>query len=439
MGSRKQSGNGKRRKRPLSFVDLFSGCGGMSLGLLQAGLRGLFAIEKDEMAFRTFAHNLLGGSVGHGFAWPEWLPREPHDLASVIRRQKGKLIALRGHVDLLAGGPPCQGFSFAGRRKKADARNRLFKLYVEAVRLLRPRVVLVENVPAILIPHGKKRRHLENPRGVGRPLKSYAQRIRDALQKEGYSFCSVTVEASRYGVPQRRLRFVGVGVRTSAVSSEALGRLFDRALERTRVSVLRKKGLNPDRPVTARQAISDLEIRDRRKLILCRDEDSPSGFKEMRYRGPRTAFQKLMHAGLNGQQLNSLRLARHTEEVSLRFQRILRECRLGVRLDDSDRERLELKKHRVVPVHAGMAAHTITTLADDVVHYSEPRILTVRESARLQTFPDNFDFKGKYTTGGAQRCKECPRYTQVGNAVPPLLAEHLALALAALLKRTSGD
>ncbi|MBK6780906.1 MAG: DNA cytosine methyltransferase [Gemmatimonadetes bacterium] len=76
----------------------------------------------------------------------------------------------------------------------------------------------------------------------------------------------------------------------------------------------------------------------------------------------------------------------------------------------------------------------MTTLPDDVLHYSEPRILTVRESARLQSFPDWFTFSGKYTTGGRQRVKECPRYTQVGNAVPPLLAQAIGTALAAALR-----
>ena len=74
-------------------------------------------------------------------------------------------------------------------------------------------------------------------------------------------------------------------------------------------------------------------------------------------------------------------------------------------------------------------APTITTLPDDVLHYCEPRILTVRECARIQSFPDWFRFEGKYTTGGKERVKECPRYTQVGNAVPPLLAKAIGVAV----------
>ena len=98
-------------------------------------------------------------------------------------------------------------------------------------------------------------------------------------------------------------------------------------------------------------------------------------------------------------------------------------------MDDESRKGYGLKKHRIYPMSDISPAPTITTLPDDVLHYSEPRILTVRESARLQSFPDWFQFKGKYTTGGDRRTKECPRYTQVGNAVPPYLARAIGSAL----------
>lgn len=92
-------------------------------------------------------------------------------------------------------------------------------------------------------------------------------------------------------------------------------------------------------------------------------------------------------------------------------------------------ERFGLKKHCVVPLDADRPSHTLTTLPDDFLHYSEPRILTVREYARLQSFPDWYEFRGKYATGGDQRLSECPRYTQAGNAVPPFLAEFVGLLL----------
>jgi len=91
---------------------------------------------------------------------------------------------------------------------------------------------------------------------------------------------------------------------------------------------------------------------------------------------------------------------------------------------------MSLRKLRIVPLDPDRPSHTVTTLPDDILHYKEPRILSVRESARIQSFPDWFIFKGKFTTGGNRRKRECPRYTQVGNAVPPLLAQAWGSAIA---------
>lgn len=135
--------------------------------------------------------------------------------------------------------------------------------------------------------------------------------------------------------------------------------------------------------------------------------------------------------------MDSMRLARHGQEVRDRFKRILDECTPGVLMSKDDRNRFGLKKHRIYVMSGDLPAPTITTLPDDVLHYAEPRILTVRESARIQSFPDWFRFRGKFTTGGSMRVKECPRYTQVGNAVPPYLARAIGLALAAALTEAS--
>ena len=106
-------------------------------------------------------------------------------------------------------------------------------------------------------------------------------------------------------------------------------------------------------------------------------------------------------------------------------------------MDDKSRKTYGLKKHRIYPMSSGEPAPTVTTLPDDILHYCEPRILTVRESARLQSFPDWFAFKGKFTTGGDRRTKECPRYTQVGNAVPPFLARAIGIAVRNLLEEVA--
>ena len=102
-------------------------------------------------------------------------------------------------------------------------------------------------------------------------------------------------------------------------------------------------------------------------------------------------------------------------------------------MSEEDRARLGIRKTAIAPLAPDQPSHTLTTLPDDLLHYAEPRIHTVREHARLQSFPDWFEFRSNYTTGGDRRARECPRYTQVGNAVPPLLAGAIGEALLVIL------
>ncbi|HHK8603700.1 TPA: DNA cytosine methyltransferase, partial [Vibrio parahaemolyticus] len=127
------------------YIDLFSGCGGLSLGLRNAGWQGVFAIEKDPMAFSTFKHNLIDNKDSH-FDWPEWLPIEEATIQDVLEKHKKELVSLRGHVDLIAGGPPCQGFSLAGKRNEKDPRNKLSEEYIKMVEIVSPKFILLENV-----------------------------------------------------------------------------------------------------------------------------------------------------------------------------------------------------------------------------------------------------------------------------------------------------
>src|SRR5262249_27548687 len=131
--------------REPTFVDLFAGCGGLSLGLMNAGWRGLFAIEREENAFETLRENLIDHSGREGFAWPSWLPKVPLRIGTFLKKYGPELSNLRGRIDLVAGGPPCQGFSYAGRRKHTDPRNRMFEQFVEIVDVLRPPLILFEN------------------------------------------------------------------------------------------------------------------------------------------------------------------------------------------------------------------------------------------------------------------------------------------------------
>lgn len=410
-----------------SFIDLFSGCGGLSLGLSTAGMRGLFAIERDPMAFETFATNFIADppAASHAFAWPSWLDQRAWGIDELLDKHKPDLVKLRGKVDILAGGPPCQGFSFAGRRIEDDPRNHLFQKYVEAVDAIRPAALILENVPGMRVVH-RLTNVVELSTGPACKKRSFYDRLVESLDSIGYDVEAKLLDASRFGVPQKRSRLIAIGIRRdlSEWLDGGLDRVFD-LLDEVRKSQLEELGLPEE--ISASDAISDLETAGM-QLQACDDPESPRGFQEVRRGKATTYYQKLMRGDHAGQP-DSMRLARHRDDVRDRFARILAECRRGVRMSDESRRGYGLRKHRIYPLSASSPAPTITTLPDDVLHYSEPRILTVRESARLQSFPDWFKFKGKFTTGGERRTKECPRYTQVGNAVPPYLARAIAGAV----------
>jgi len=431
----------------LRFVDLFSGCGGLSLGLASAGHQGLFSIEKDSMAFATFKANLIDEPRNglRRFQWPEWLPKQACGIDELLATHRTDLESLAAEqIDLIAGGPPCQGFSFAGRREADDPRNQLFTKYLEVVKIVRPTAVLLENVPGMAVAHGS------SPVFNGKPASdtkgSFLERLVSELSTLGYDVEARIVNATDYGVPQKRSRLIVVGLLKErfrqATTRPLAAQVFER-LRSHRESFL--SGLGLSAPVPAIEAIGDLSIFGRNDMIWdlkeCTDPVSPRGFFEVAYDGRRSRsnYQMLMRRGMGQAPMDSMRLARHSDEVRSRFFEIIRTCRQGVRMNDQDRATFKLKKHRIYPMSAGEPAPTITTLPDDILHFSDPRILTVREYARLQSFPDWFVFKGKYTTGGDRRTRECPRYTQVGNAVPPLLGLALGKALEFVIKKHKLD
>ncbi len=377
---------------------------------MKAGWTGLFAVEINPIAFKTLEHNLVkGASGGPTFAWPSWLPAKPMGVKSLLDSHAEDLEKARGTITAFIGGPPCQGFSGAGRRKKNDLRNKAYKEYIEAVRVTRPALILLENVRGITV-------SFQNEEGAEKSL-PHSSLIRQDLEALDYQVWCGTVDATKFGVPQRRVRFFAVGIDKRRFSNTANVDPFA-VLESARSDFLRERGLPLRKAVTVKQAISDLETTGR----TLEPSVDTAGFKQVVYRGPRTKYQRYLRRGMEKKAPNSLRLVNHRPKTVERFEKIQASYRSGVHLSADERETLGIKKHTVILLDGDAPAFTITTLPDDNIHYSEPRILTVRENARLQSFPDWFDFEGKYTTGGAARVRECPRYTQVGNAVPPLLA-----------------
>ncbi|MCO1334535.1 DNA cytosine methyltransferase [Microbulbifer sp. OS29] len=396
-----------------TFIDLFSGCGGLSLGLLSSGWRGLFAVERSPHAFSTYRHNLVDNKK-FNFDWPSWLPCREVDVEVLIKKYSVNLKGLKGKVDLIAGGPPCQGFSPAGRRNPDDPRNKMAENYIKIVKIVKPKMLLLENVRGFNIPFNGTSGNDESI--------PYSEVVKRRLEAVGYNVEYQVVLSADWGVPQLRPRFILIAVR----SDIGINWSPFITLKENRKDFLLKRGLNPNRPVTVKQAIDDLKVSNK-ELIDCIDSDV-KGFKQILYRSPKggSRYIKLMRKGMKPDRMpNSLRIPKHRPEVIDRFSQILTESPKGKSLSPEIRAKFKLKKHTITPLCPNKPAATITTLPDDILHYEEPRIPTVREMARLQSFPDWFDFLGRYTTGGKFRREMCPRYTQVGNAVPPLLGEAL--------------
>jgi DNA (cytosine-5)-methyltransferase 1 len=403
--------------QPRTFIDIFAGCGGLSLGLMQSGWQGLFALEHESNAFLTLHENLISVNARYKFNWPDWLPKTPLSVTSVTRKYKKQLKTLVGNVDMVVGGPPCQGFSDAGRRSASDPRNQLVEAYLKFVNLLKPRIVLMENVRGITS-------DFEDPTHLEGKI-NYADKIISTLSKK-YTVFSRMIDTSLFGVPQRRSRFFIIAIRKEK-EAHIEENPFE-IIEQLRYDFLLQKGIAIV-PISSKDAISDLET--------VRNGVTPSnethGFSEIKYLSPITPFQRIMNRE-NHKPLTDLRLARHKPHIKNRFQKIIDIChssgRLNISLSPEIRASLGIKKSAIRVLDPDKPSPTITSMPDDLIHYSEPRTLTVRENARLQGFPDWFVFKGHYTTGGKRRQTEIPRFTQVANAVPPLVAEAIGKALA---------
>lgn len=390
----------------MRYIDIFAGCGGLSVGLQNAGWQGLFAIEKNKDAFSTLKYNLI--DKGHHFNWPDWLDVKEHDIKKFLDENEDKLRELQGHVDLVAGGPPCQGFSLAGKRALDDSRNKLVKQYIRFVELVKPKALIFENVHGFTV-------HFQSQRGR---ISQYSSYVINKLEELGYCTDSKVVDVSQYGVPQKRRRFILVAM-LNAEPSEVFSHL-----ENNRIEFCRKKGIT--QLTTIQDAIGDLE----KANGTCPSPDTKN-FLAGFYGKAKSGYQKLMRRGLHkkAEAVDSHRFVNHSASVIQLHNDLLRNAPKGKRITPKDGLIANLKRRGVTVLDANSQAPTITSIPDELVHYEEPRILTVREQARIQSFPDWFEFKGKYTSGGKLRKKEVPRYTQVGNAVPPLFAEQVGQAL----------
>ena len=389
-----------------NYIDLFAGCGGLSLGLKNAGWNGIFAIEKNKDAFETLKYNLLT-NFSH-FNWPDWLPKTNHDIYDVLENYEEQLKQLQGTVDLVAGGPPCQGFSLAGKRIESDNRNNLVHAYIEFVKLVKPKMVFFENVHGFTIPFEEDK-------------VPFSVIVKNELEGLGYNVNFQVVDVSKMGVPQKRKRFILVGSLDNNVDN------FFIDLNNYSKSFLENKGLMVEVPID--EAISDLL---KENGVYKAKEYKKFDFGK--YGEHTSAYEKYMSQN-GGENPDSHRFANHKKETIELFEYLQSLSDTVLRMTPKKDELKRLKKRSITVLKSGSICGTITSIPDDYIHYLEPRIMTVREMARIQSFPDSYKFFGKYTTGGQERKKDVPRYTQIANAVPPLFAEQIGSIIINVLEK----
>lgn len=366
-------------KKQNLYIDIFAGCGGLSTGLLKAGWTGLFAIEKNADAFSTLEHNLINKK--NHFLWPNWLEIKEHDINEIIKNYEKELQSLQGKITLVAGGPPCQGFSMAGKRDKDDQRNKLVKSYIKFIKLVMPEAIIFENVHGFTV-------NFKNKKGT----KKYSSYVERALKRLGYKTYHQIVDMSNYGIPQNRKRFILVAMKNHSP------KMVFSILEKNTEQFCKNYGIQSK--TTVYEAIGDLE----KKWGMCASPDT-KGFKAGVYGTPISGYQKLMRQGSENCEgpVDSHRFVNHRENTISLHRNLLTYAPRGKRITPDDNIIKGLKRRGVTVLNPNAQAPTITSIPDELVHYCEPRILTVREHARIQSFPDWYEFKGKYTSGGNKK------------------------------------
>jgi len=414
----------------LTAVDLFAGCGGASQGFEQAGFETVFVNELHPVAMATFLRNRqatnLANPKNHCFDILA-VTKKSAELEALAKRLRQQ----HGDIDVVVGGPPCQGYSGIGHRRsfKLDKdeipSNHLFREMAKFVQAVGPKIFVFENVRGLL---NSKWTSDGEAGEIWRDVQRAFQciKVRRRSRTIEYSIASSLLLAKDYGVPQNRPRVIMIGIRSDIMPS----RMPDGI----------EGGMLPA-PIQGAPDLVDLlgDLVDPNWL--------PGGETSRYLTKPLTKVQDRLRRRPDGSlmgkgsELTEQEYSKHSPEVVTKFKHMI-----GNRGEIPESMRTKKFAQRLLPERwaDNGPSITATSLPDDYVHFSQPRVPTVREWARLQTFPDWYQFEGKRTTGGRRRAgdpdagswtRDLPKFTQIGNAVPVLLAEQIALHIRKLLDR----
>ncbi len=359
-----------KKKRVL---DLFCGCGGLSYGFELAGYDVVLGIDSNRWATQSFEKNHKNSKAICG--------NIEEITAEIIKKTIGN-----SDIDVFVGGPPCQGLSLSGPRKYDDPRNRLFLSYVRLAKEIKPKAFVLENVPSLAT--------------------LYKGRVKDEILKEfkdlGYKVTYQVLNAADYGVPQRRKRIFFVGLLDNTTDFT-----FPTPTHADPNNLLE---LDKSPHITCNEALCDLPDLD----------DIHEEEAEYYKLPPQNDYQHIMRTNTKNSYGNHV-VTKHKEHVK----QIINLVPQGGNFKDLPEEFRGTRNFNVAwtRYHGDKPAPTIDTGHRHHFHHKLNRVPTVRESARLQSFPDNFVFVGNKTE----------QYKQVGNAVPPLLAKAIAEELKKVL------
>ncbi|WP_290850472.1 DNA cytosine methyltransferase [Eubacterium sp. LMAG:50] len=428
-------------------IDLFCGAGGMSEGLIQAGFHILFSSDINPDVQRTYMnrHEQLGLHQGVNTYFHRGDIREL--TGNLINEKIGNLEIFRNRdvpeIDAVFGGPPCQGFSRAGRRDPNDPRNMLFREYLRVINEVRPRYVVLENVTGFM---DTRFYGFEGVTGHRYPDGEIVPNILiNEFQLIGYHTLQPRIlNAAHYGVPQRRNRVIVMAYRndmvppvypepthdddTALTITDAISDLIRNENIRNQVhdtdtdfQIASREGRTPDvngNTIDSNGIVYNNEISAHQQIIaerfaLFREGEDGAGLKN-----------RVMSEGIDISNYPAL-INHCVNAMGLEQEQVIELFRAG----NVSRENVDIlltKKNIRTRLDRNKPSATVMTIADDYISPFEPRTFSVRELARLQSFDDSFEFLGKRTTGGLRRRVEVPQYSQVGNAVPPLLARAVA-------------